>query len=68
MESSDSQINKPQHGRPKRAELLDVIINTGAQICRIQPPLRLAHDTKKSRRILKHVIKPYDNRSLKCVS
>ena len=31
MESSDSQINKPQHGRPKRAELLDVIINTGAQ-------------------------------------
>ena len=31
MASSDSQINKPQHGRPKRAELLDVNINTGAQ-------------------------------------
>ena len=30
--SSDSQIDKPQRGRPKRrAELLDVNINTGAQ-------------------------------------
>ena len=31
MASSDSQINKPQRGRPKRAELPDVNINTGAQ-------------------------------------
>ena len=31
MASSDSQINKPQHGHPKRAELLDVNINTGPQ-------------------------------------
>ena len=31
MASSDSQIDKPQHGRPKRAELLDVNINTGMQ-------------------------------------
>ena len=31
MVSSDSQINKPQLGRPKRAELLDVNINTGTQ-------------------------------------
>ena len=31
MESSDSQIDKPQRGRPKRAELPDVNINTGAQ-------------------------------------
>ena len=31
MASSDSQIDKPQHERPKRAELLDVNINTGAQ-------------------------------------
>ena len=31
MASSDSQIDKPQHGRPKRAELPDVNINTGAQ-------------------------------------
>ena len=31
MASSDSQIYKPQHGRPKRAELLDVNINRGAQ-------------------------------------
>ena len=29
--SSDSQINKPQHGCPKRAELPDININTGAQ-------------------------------------
>ena len=29
--SSDSQISKPQHGHPKRAELPNVNINTGAQ-------------------------------------
>ena len=29
--SSDSQIDKPQRGRPKRAELPEVNINTGAQ-------------------------------------
>ena len=29
MASSDSQIDKPQRGRPKRAELPDVNINTG---------------------------------------
>ena len=31
MASSNSQIDKPQRGRPKRAELPDVNINTGAQ-------------------------------------
>ena len=31
MASSDSKIDKPQRGRPKRAELPDVNINTGAQ-------------------------------------
>ena len=31
MASSDSQIDKPQPGRPKRAELPDVNINTGVQ-------------------------------------
>ena len=31
MASSDSQIDKPQHGRSKRAELPNVNINTGAQ-------------------------------------
>ena len=31
MASSNSQIDKPQHGCPKRAELVDVNINTGAQ-------------------------------------
>ena len=31
MASSGSQIGKPRRGRPKRAELPDVNINTGAQ-------------------------------------
>ena len=31
MASSNSQIDKPQHGCPKRAELPDVNINTGVQ-------------------------------------
>ena len=31
MASSNSQINKPQHRHPKRAELPNVNINTGAQ-------------------------------------
>ena len=31
MASSDSQIDKPQCGCPKRAELLDVNINKGVQ-------------------------------------
>ena len=31
MTSSDSQTDKLQRGRPKRAELLDVNRNTGAQ-------------------------------------
>ena len=31
MASSNSQIDKTQHGHPKRAELPDVNINTGAQ-------------------------------------
>ena len=31
MACSDSQIDKPQRGRPKRAEMPDVNINTGAQ-------------------------------------
>ena len=31
MVSSDSQIDKPVRGRPKRAELPDVNINTGVQ-------------------------------------
>ena len=31
MASSDSQIDKPQRGRPKRAELSGININTGTQ-------------------------------------
>ena len=31
MASNNNHIDKPQSGRPKRAELLDVNINTGAQ-------------------------------------
>ena len=30
MASTDSQIDKPQRGRPKRAELQDVNMHTGA--------------------------------------
>ena len=33
---SDSQIDKPQRGCPKRAELPDVNINTGAQSINIE--------------------------------
>ena len=36
MASSDSQIDKPQRGRPKRAELPDVNINTGTQNINIE--------------------------------
>ena len=31
MASSDNQIDKPQRGRPKKAELPDANINTAAQ-------------------------------------
>ena len=31
MASSESQIDKPQHGHPKRAALPDISINTGTQ-------------------------------------
>ena len=31
MASSDNQFDKPQRERPKRADLLDVNINTGTQ-------------------------------------
>ena len=31
MASSDSQIDKPQRGRPKRAELPDINFNTDMQ-------------------------------------
>ena len=31
LASSDSQIDKPQHGRSERVELEDVNINTGVQ-------------------------------------
>ena len=36
MASSDSQIDKPQHGRPKRTGLPDVNINTGVQSINIE--------------------------------
>ena len=35
--SSDSQIDKPQHGRPKIAKLPDVDINAGAQYILREP-------------------------------
>ena len=37
MENSDSQIDKPQRGRPKRVELSDVNINIGAQSTNTEP-------------------------------
>ena len=36
MTSSNSQIDKPQRERPKRAELPDVNISTGAQSINIE--------------------------------
>ena len=36
MAGSGSQIDKPQHGRPKTAELPDVNVNTGAQSINIE--------------------------------
>ena len=36
MSRSDSQIGKPQHGRPERAERLDANICTGAQSINIE--------------------------------
>ena len=40
MASGDSQINKPQHGHPQRAELPDVSINTGAQSINTEKALK----------------------------
>ena len=54
MASSDSQIDKLQRGRPKRAELPDVNINTGAQSINTE---RASHLFKYSRKpgITSHV-------------
>ena len=37
--SSNSQINKPQHEHPKRAELPDANINIGTQSIKLREPL-----------------------------
>ena len=42
MASGDSQIDEPQHWYPKRAELLDVNINTGAQSINTERALNIA--------------------------
>ena len=39
MASSDSQIDKPRRGCPKRAELPDVNIDTGVQTLILIEPL-----------------------------
>ena len=39
MASSDSHIDKPQRGHPKRPELPGVNINTGAQSINTEPSL-----------------------------
>ena len=46
MASSDSQIDKPQRGCPKRAELPDVNINTGAQSINTERAYLTCHTTK----------------------
>ena len=60
MASSDSQIDEPQGGRPKRAELPDVNTNTGVQsinterasLTHTAPPSRLAAVRGKQERFL----------------
>ena len=50
--SSDSQIDKAQHGCPKRVQLLDVNINTGESINteRASKGLIFSGKTKNSKR------------------
>ena len=55
MGINDSQINKPERGCPKRAELPDVNINTGAQGINTE---RLAGKPYKCAYILSIVCKP----------
>ena len=43
MASSNSRIDKPQCGCPKRAELPDVNINTGTQINNTERALNRVH-------------------------
>ena len=43
MASSDSQIDKPQLGRPKRAELPIINVNTGAQSINTERPEGPSH-------------------------
>ena len=52
--SSDSQIDKPQRGRPKRAELPDVNRNTGAQSINTEGP-SLTFNLKKTPLLFKGV-------------
>ena len=54
MGGSDSQIDKPQRGRPKRAELPDVNINTGAQSINTEKSLFKSFKFFYSRIILSH--------------
>ena len=61
MASSDSQIDKPQHGYPKRAELPDVNINTGAKALTVRAPLSpphlvLLHSLQRLYRILNFLL------------
>ena len=43
MASCNSQTDKPQHGCPKRAELLDVNVNTGTQRINTESFFKLQH-------------------------
>ena len=68
MASSDSQIDKPHRGRPKRAELPDVNINTGAQSVNterasLRSILRLSREHGEFREFVSHT-KPYDEEAV----
>ena len=60
MASSDNQIDKPQRGRPKRAELPDVNINTIVQsinIERASSELMLVSDSEQKGTTLHKYVK-----------
>ena len=47
MASRDSQIDKPQRGCPKRAELPDVNINTGAQSINTESLFKITRERER---------------------
>ena len=56
MASSDSQIDKPQHSRPKSAELPDVNINTGVQSINSERASLMKRSSQTNAQIMKSLI------------